>query len=383
MGKKKIFIAAVMCLLVISVSVQGSNDIRKAKESDKNSDNGIVEKNITINYEKEFCNGIDGIDEPYKSNGITLFTISGTWIQENNGKWWYRHDDGTYTCNGWEEINSKWYYFDAEGWMVTGWIEVDGHWYYTDQWGAMCTGWIEVDGHWYYMDQWGAMCTGWIEVDGHWYYMVQWGAMCTGWVKVDGYWYYMDQWGEMYTGWLYMKGERYYLNENGVMITGKYNMWDQETKKFKDYYFSSDGRWEYTVSLITWDLVDSGKHLDWSGKTKYSSYITTATKKWNAYKKGIIRKDTVSTMKDVTISDYYDDKDTLWGETSKNGTIRFNIYNMDKDDDAGRLNTVMHEFGHALGLGHNERKDVMSKFSNVTELTENDKKSYDAAYRKY
>lgn len=99
MGKKKIFIAAVMCLLVISVSVQGSNDIRKAKESDKNSDNGIVEKNITINYEKEFCNGIDGIDEPYKSNGITLFTISGTWIQENNGKWWYRHDDGTYTCN--------------------------------------------------------------------------------------------------------------------------------------------------------------------------------------------------------------------------------------------------------------------------------------------
>lgn len=323
MGKKKIFIAAVMCLLVISVSVQGSNDIRKAKESDKNSDNGIVEKNITINYEKEFCNGIDGIDEPYKSNGITLFTISGTWIQENNGKWWYRHDDGTYTCNGWEEINSKWYYFDAEGWMVTGWIEVDGHWYYT------------------------------------------------------------DQWGEMYTGWLYMKGERYYLNENGVMITGKYNMWDQETKKFKDYYFSSDGRWEYTVSLITWDLVDSGKHLDWSGKTKYSSYITTATKKWNAYKKGIIRKDTVSTMKDVTISDYYDDKDTLWGETSKNGIIRFNIYNMDKDDDAGRLNTVMHEFGHALGLGHNERKDVMSKFSNVTELTENDKKSYDAAYRKY
>ena len=213
--------------------------------------------------------------------------------------------------------------------------------------------------------------------------MDQWGAMCTGWLKVDGYWYYMDQWGEMYTGWLYMKGERYYLNENGVMITGKYNMWDQETKKFKDYYFSSDGRWEYTVSLITCDLVDSGKHLDWSGKTKYSSYITTATKKWNAYKKGIIRKDTVSTMKDVTISDYYDDKDTLWGETSKNGTIRFNIYNMDKDDDAGRLNTVMHEFGHALGLGHNERKDVMSKFSNVTELTENDKKSYDAAYRKY
>ena len=97
----------------------------------------------------------------------------------------------------------------------------------------------------------------------------------------------------------------------------------------------------------------------------------------------LIRKDTAFTINDVTLSDYFDDDDGTWGEASKDGTIRFNMYNMDKDDDAGRLNTVMHEFGHALGLGHNERKDVMSKFSNVTELTENDKKSYDAAYKKY
>ena len=195
----------------------------------------------------------------------------------------------------------------------------------------------------------------------------------------------MDQWGAMYTGWLYIGGERYYLNENGVMITGKYNMWDPKTENFKDYYFASDGRWKYTVSLNTWDLVDSGKHLDWSGKTKYSSYVTTATKKWNVYKKGIIRKDTVSTINDVTLSDYYNDDSDIWGVASNRETIRFNTYNMDKneDDDAGRLNTVMHEFGHVLGLDHNERKDVMSEFSNVTELTENDKKSYDAAYKKY
>ena len=365
MGKKKIFIAAVMCLLVISVSVQGSNDIRKAKESDKNSDNEIVEKDITINYEKEFCKGIDGIDEPYKSNGTTLFTISGTWIQEDNGRWRYCHDDGTYTCNGWEEIYGKWYYFDAEGWMVTGWQYVSGKWYYLAESGAMCIGWEFIGGKWYHFSESGVMCIGWEFIGGKWYHFSESGAMCIGWESIAGEWYYFD--------------------ENGVMITGKYSMWDPKTKIVKDYYFASDGRWKYTVSLNTWDLVDSGKHLDWSGKTKYLSYVTTATKKWNAYKKGIIRKDTVATMKDVIISDYCDKKDTTWGVTYSSGEVEFNTYNMDKneDDDAGRLNTVMHEFGHALGLDHNDPEDVMSSFSNVTELTENDKKSYDAAYKKY
>ena len=363
MGKKKTFIAAVMCLLVISVSVQGSNDIRKGKESDKNSDNEIVEKDITINYEKEFCKGIDGIDEPYKSNGITLFTISGTWIQEDNGRWWYCHDDGTYTCNGWEEIYGKWYYFDAEGWMVTGWQYVSGKWYYLAESGAMCIGWEFIGGKWYHFSESGVMCIGWEFIGGKWYHFSESGAMCIGWESIAGEWYYFD--------------------ENGVMITGKYTMWDKETEKFKDYYFSSDGRWKYTVSLLTWDLVDNGKHLDWRGKTKYLDYITIGTRKWNDYKGGIIRKDTVSTINDVTISDYCDEDSNVWGVTYSSGEMEFNTFNMDKGDYYDKLNTVMHEFGHALRLGHNEPEDVMSEFSNVTELTENDKKSYDAAYKKY
>lgn len=29
---------------------------------------------------------------------------NGSWIQ-SNGRWWYKHSDGSYTTNGWEQIN--------------------------------------------------------------------------------------------------------------------------------------------------------------------------------------------------------------------------------------------------------------------------------------
>lgn len=41
----------------------------------------------------------------------------------------------------------------------------------------------------------------------------------------------------------------------------------------------------------TWDLVDSGKHLDYDGNSTYMSYINTGAATWNAYKSGVIRKD--------------------------------------------------------------------------------------------
>lgn len=44
----------------------------------------------------------------------------------------------------------------------------------------------------------------------------------------------------------------------------------------------------------------------------------------------------------------------------------------------------MYELGHALGLGHNKKTDVMyAESSWVTKLSKNDKASYDKAYKKY
>ena len=134
------------------------------------------------------------------------------------------------------------------------------------------------------------------------------------------------------------------------------------------------------TKVISWDLVDVGKHMDWDGTTKYKSYFVSATKVWNGYKKGVIRKDNISRWQDVVISDYYEVSNTA-GITYIDGLIRFNTYNMDKLNSKEKKNVCIHELGHALGLAHNTSKDVM--FAYVTERTKiskNDKKSYDYAY---
>lgn len=92
-------------------------------------------------------------------------STSGEWIQASDGRWWYRHSDGSYTANGWEKINGTWYYFDAEGWMVTGWVQVSGKWYYLQSNGAMAANaWIE---NLYYVGSDGAMLTNKMTPDGY------------------------------------------------------------------------------------------------------------------------------------------------------------------------------------------------------------------------
>ena len=49
------------------------------------------------------------------------------------------------------------------------------------------------------------------------------------------------------------------------------------------------GESQAAVKVMRWHLVDSGKHLDWDGKTTYKSQLEGAIKVWNSYKKGVIR----------------------------------------------------------------------------------------------
>ena len=109
----------------------------------------------------------------------------GSWIQ-SNGRWWFKHNDGSYTSNGWEKINRTWYHFDGSGWMQTGWVK-DGSWYYLDGSGAMKTGWLKDNGSWYYLDSSGAMKTGWMKVSGKWYYAYSSGALAINTTTPDDY----------------------------------------------------------------------------------------------------------------------------------------------------------------------------------------------------
>lgn len=108
---------------------------------------------------------------------------NGSWIQ-SNGRWWYKHSDGSYTKNGWEKINETWYYFDSEGWMKTGWFNEYGNWYYLDDSGAMKTGWCLISGSWYYLNTSGVMQTGLQTIEGKQYYLAASGAMQTGWHNI-------------------------------------------------------------------------------------------------------------------------------------------------------------------------------------------------------
>lgn len=110
----------------------------------------------------------------------------GSWIQ-SSGRWWYRHNNGSYTSNGWELINGKWYHFDRSGWMQTGWVKSSGSWYYLNNSGDMQIGWAKVGNSWYYLNGSGAMQTGWFNVSGKWYYAYSSGALAVNTTTPDGY----------------------------------------------------------------------------------------------------------------------------------------------------------------------------------------------------
>lgn len=295
-------------------------------------------------YNKEEATPVAVSEEP--SEIIPNASSGGTWVQSSNGKWWYRYDDGTYPANTWAYINGYWYHFDSDGWMQTGWLKLSGKWYYLWPSGYMATGWNEIGGYWYYFWPSGYMATGWNEI-----------SYSGG------------------TAW-------FYFYSNGHMATGTVTLAATDNTPDRTAYFSSNGVWLYTTSLLTWDLMGSDNKLSIYVNTKYSAAVTTAMNTWCEYKSGIIYKTSSKSSADVTLIDVDSLSGQAVAETSSDAKeIRFNRSKMQTTITAPKnINACLHELGHGLGLHHNDSGDVMYyRVSTVTALQTNDKRSLDAS----
>lgn len=189
---------------------KAKNDVTSAKEKLKKSVSKLATEKEKLSKLKEQYKKL--LQTESKNKEVS----KGSWIQ-TSGRWWYKHNNGSYTTNGWEQINGKWYHFDRSGWMQTGWVKSSGSWYYLNNSGAMQTGWAKSGNSWYYLNDSGAMQTGWLKTGGSWYYLNGSGAMQTGWLKTGGSWYYLNSSGAMQTGWFTVSGKWYYAYRSGAL----------------------------------------------------------------------------------------------------------------------------------------------------------------------
>lgn len=103
--------------------------------------------------------------------------------------------------------------------------------------------------------------------------------------------------------------------------------------------------------------VDNGE-IRWGtyhGSTKWTSARNNAISKWNAGGPIKILGDTVTTIEDLSFTDYSASDGVLGSWTQYTGAdrIRFNNNYFNSMQACERNKTALHELGHALNLGHN------------------------------
>ena len=329
------------------------------------------------------------VSESSYESSITAYaatTKPGTWIKESNGKWWYKHTDGTYTKNDWEYINGYWYHFDASGWMQTGWLKVDGKWYHLNSEGKMHIGWVKIGNYWYHFDSNGVRQTGWQKLNGNWYYFnsdgirqVGWqqvdgkwyhlnseGIMETGWVKIGTDWYFFHSTGERYVGWLPENGKTYHFNSSGIMDTG----W----KKINDYwyFFNTDG------SMQTgWKKIDGSWYYFKSNGIMETLYFVDGTREYDFYPSGKLRKTEINVKKEkqrnshwcwaassVMVGAYNTDSTRTQEDVlryTKGSTLNFYGY---PNDEVRAINYVSKKTKSAKHITSLEFEDVVEEIDN-------------------
>ena len=147
-------------------------------------------------------------------------------------------------------------------------------------------------------------------------------------------------------------------------------------------------------TTIPYDLVDLSGHCYWFTTSNYEKDIRQCVKTWNKYAPDIF-VERLEPEKYVKIIDVHEFGTNWAGRIDMAGKkIELNLYFFSSEEfrKDNRLvrNTILHELGHALGLGHQtentggSEKDIMWKDTTTsTTLSKNDKASFDAAAKRY
>ena len=136
----------------------------------------------------------------------------------------------------------------------------------------------------------------------------------------------------------------------------------------------------YVFDVLDYTCWDKGGHIDWEYEGYvFGEHIKKAAAKWNTEAsaitvsrcKSIFRKDTSTTVCDVTIDDY-NKNDGINAYLSTNirgfGDMRLNRYYMNSNNMTRltKIAVITHEFGHALGMDDsNSKKTIMYKSTPV------------------
>lgn len=138
----------------------------------------------------------------------------------------------------------------------------------------------------------------------------------------------------------------------------------------------------YDHYLRATSSVDWARNIQWSGGTnQFETEWNAAVSTWNALQKVEIEEDTLLTDADLDVSDI-NDSDVAWKGAWGEGidgpdVILLNRYYLDHQTSAQVQNTITHELGHALGLGHSYLGNVMVYYqTDQTALGEQDRSDY-------